>query len=593
MVCKKCGREIEDTAKFCTFCGAVVTPQAGAGTQPRPVRAQTVPAQNRSRFPWILTCCVLALALLVVGGILLAVTFAGREESSVPVSQSGENAAAAEESAPPTEAPEDPVSEGESLLAAGRYEEAVEAFTAQIAKAPGEPLGYLRRADAYAAWANALFEQRDADFDAVMEKYRLAAEDYRIAAESDPDLPQGDAPCIAYWAAAEKCLEEGDSAEAMRWAALSRDALENGTVSDEVLGALGPLVGIFFNVSDQVLLEERTAFTPAGGAEAVRYGRAEYVRDGNGRVVEKRTTRADLPDAAQWTPDSETFYVYNESGALFSEVTQLHYAGLSSSVPEESTRTVLYFYDDLGRLTRTVTGLLSADGRETFSRKEYYYDDAENPTRVSSTSVRVLETDNWHEAVSGNEYGTGAGNTKFTYDEEGREVLREIWGGEGRTESAYDDYGRLLRVTDEGYDGTTVTELTYGLPQVSAVPAGSGVIEHLGLRVEIPASWDGKFVAIPYRSGLRFYSTADWLDLGGHLVTLMFYAEGEEYDYLPAYEVVGTLRKDGKAWTVVAMFPTDVQFDQETAEVYNELANTVPELLRGVSAADGAVFEHD
>lgn len=600
MVCKKCGREIMETAKFCTFCGAPVSPQSNAPVrpqsnaqaqpQPYPVYRHTAPARQKSRFPLILTCCLLGAALLLTGGVLLGVTLSSRAEKTearVPVSQSGESAS--DESGAPTEATEAPVAEGELLLAAGEYEVAVELFSAEIAAAPDDPLGYLHRADAYAAWGYALFHEAGGTED-VLEKYRLAAEDYDTAAQADPDLPQGDAPCIAYCAAAQSCQEAGDSAEAMRWAALSRDALESGSVSEAVRDALEPLVSAFFDVSDQVLLEERFVFTAEGSGEAARYGRTEYLRDRNGRLVEKRTYRADSEDAEEWTPDSETFYVYDANGAVLSEVTMLHYADLSSDVPEEISRTVVYFYDDLGRIDRTVTARIPADGSTSFARTEYYYDDADHPTCVSSTSARALDVTNWYSAVSGNTCGTGAGNTKFTYDEAGREIHREIWGDEGSTDSTYDGAGRLLQVTDREYFGTTVTDFIYGSPPQSNVPAGSAAVEFSGLRVEIPAGWDGKFLVLPTPKGIRFCAAADWPDMGGGLVTLSLYAEGEEYDYLPAHEVVGTLRKGGQTWTLVAIYPTDVQFSMETAEAYNALAEAVPELFMAISAVDGAVF---
>ena len=80
---------------------------------------------------------------------------------------------------------------------------------------------------------------------------------------------------------------------------------------------------------------------------------------------------------------------------------------------------------------------------------------------------------------------------------------------------------------------------------------------------------------------------------GGSLFGIALYESGheEEYDYLPAYRVLGELETaEGERYDVVADFPTDVQFSEETREEYYQLRENVDAVLDTFAPAEGCQF---
>lgn len=66
---------------------------------------------------------------------------------------------------------------------------------------------------------------------------------------------------------------------------------------------------------------------------------------------------------------------------------------------------------------------------------------------------------------------------------------------------------------------------------------------------------------------------------GGWLFSIIKYSSREEFEYLPAYELL----QEKNGYYYVAMFPTDVQFDynsEELTEIYNSMYDQVDEILR-------------
>ena len=45
-ICPKCGREVDDSAKFCTFCGATLVDSSQPEVEPQPTVNQPQPQQN-------------------------------------------------------------------------------------------------------------------------------------------------------------------------------------------------------------------------------------------------------------------------------------------------------------------------------------------------------------------------------------------------------------------------------------------------------------------------------------------------------------------------------------------------------------------
>ena len=63
-----------------------------------------------------------------------------------------------------------------------------------------------------------------------------------------------------------------------------------------------------------------------------------------------------------------------------------------------------------------------------------------------------------------------------------------------------------------------------------------------------------------------------------------------DYSYYPSYKLLGTLTADGTEYNLVATFPTDVQFTQERAEIYNTMYDQCSQVLETLQAKDGCTF---
>ena len=75
---------------------------------------------------------------------------------------------------------------------------------------------------------------------------------------------------------------------------------------------------------------------------------------------------------------------------------------------------------------------------------------------------------------------------------------------------------------------------------------------------------------------------------GGKLCTLMLMpTDDNTYKDFPDYELLCALDTPEGSFYVVALFPTDVQFNEETAEVYNVMAEGLMQVLWGIQPKDG------
>lgn len=76
-------------------------------------------------------------------------------------------------------------------------------------------------------------------------------------------------------------------------------------------------------------------------------------------------------------------------------------------------------------------------------------------------------------------------------------------------------------------------------------------------------------------------------ECGGHLCSILLIPHGEDYDFYPAYEWIGVLETPEGDFDIVALFPTDVQFSEETAAEYNRLVQYVQDVLYSLRPKDG------
>ena len=76
-------------------------------------------------------------------------------------------------------------------------------------------------------------------------------------------------------------------------------------------------------------------------------------------------------------------------------------------------------------------------------------------------------------------------------------------------------------------------------------------------------------------------------EYGGHLCTILLIPHGEDYSYYPAYEWVGVLETPEGDLDIVVLYPTDVQFSEDTADAYNRLVQNVADAINSLRPRDG------
>ena len=110
--------------------------------------------------------------------------------------------------------------------------------------------------------------------------------------------------------------------------------------------------------------------------------------------------------------------------------------------------------------------------------------------------------------------------------------------------------------------------------------------------VTVPAYWEEYGLTEKDTGMLRFREKhSKEIGMGGHVFTLNVYENAEQYDPLPSWELLGTLTDtDGKTWHLVAIYPTDVQFDLEDAYIYMRMSRETPAVLETIQAGDGCTF---
>ena len=76
----------------------------------------------------------------------------------------------------------------------------------------------------------------------------------------------------------------------------------------------------------------------------------------------------------------------------------------------------------------------------------------------------------------------------------------------------------------------------------------------------------------------------------GKLFSVALY--DDDYSFLPSYDVIGKLiSEDGSEYTVLAVYPTDVQYMPEDEEEYRYLESFAEGILRSFTPGEGYTFE--
>ena len=137
-------------------------------------------------------------------------------------------------------------------------------------------------------------------------------------------------------------------------------------------------------------------------------------------------------------------------------------------------------------------------------------------------------------------------------------------------------------------------------PTETTVPpteAPAGVIDTEFYTLTLPEEWIGKTLCDLHKRDNGSYSMSvhEIQDFsgwgGGTLFTLMMLPESEDYTIFPDYQLIGVLDTPVGTFTLIALFPTDVQFSPENADAYNAMFQQVQDVLFSIEAKDGIVME--
>lgn len=126
---------------------------------------------------------------------------------------------------------------------------------------------------------------------------------------------------------------------------------------------------------------------------------------------------------------------------------------------------------------------------------------------------------------------------------------------------------------------------------------GKGDVVQGGFSVELPPEWQEQTVwetdETDTTYALAFYEPRSReAGTGGWLFSLLAIPADLDYMEFPDYQLVGFLTsEDGFTDSLVAIYPTDVEFTEEDAQVYLSLYDQIPDILKSVTANGDYTFQ--
>lgn len=114
--------------------------------------------------------------------------------------------------------------------------------------------------------------------------------------------------------------------------------------------------------------------------------------------------------------------------------------------------------------------------------------------------------------------------------------------------------------------------------------------------ITIPESWceDCIYEIVDGDSNdysLCFYDKSNYEESGGWLFSIVMLTEQDDYTYFPSYEVLGSIDvPNAGTFNIIASYPTDVQFSNETAAQYCGMHDAIPDVLKTVSYKENCTF---
>ena len=118
--------------------------------------------------------------------------------------------------------------------------------------------------------------------------------------------------------------------------------------------------------------------------------------------------------------------------------------------------------------------------------------------------------------------------------------------------------------------------------------------------LKIPNSWNDKYFCETidgemYSYSLYFYEKTSREDTGGGLLfSINLMTVYQDYTTYPNYDFLGSLDvyRIG-CYNLIVMYPTDMQYDENTAEEYIKLSKDIPDIVQSISFKNDCTFSKE
>ena len=139
----------------------------------------------------------------------------------------------------------------------------------------------------------------------------------------------------------------------------------------------------------------------------------------------------------------------------------------------------------------------------------------------------------------------------------------------------------------------TTTEIATEATTEETVPENrQDLIDTPYYSLTIPENWADHYAYSVFENGdgaytLRICEKSSMEEYGGKLFTILLIPETEDYTYYPSYNPLGSIETaEYGSFNVVVLYPTDVQFSMEAAELYMSMEQDIPDILNSITYHD-------
>lgn len=165
------------------------------------------------------------------------------------------------------------------------------------------------------------------------------------------------------------------------------------------------------------------------------------------------------------------------------------------------------------------------------------------------------------------------------------------------TEKSTEENKKETQSSNANATGKPVTEIeTHKVTEPSISKNGLEIYTEY-YTVTLPANWTNKYVyeVSPENKAysLSFYhKKSKQTDFGGHLFTIALYDPADDYTTLPAYEAIDKIvTADGQNLEIVLLYPTDVQFDPDSASEYSAFTEDIDHIISTLHLTDKSEYK--